>query len=125
MRITGICIVTDDVAALRDFYERVLQVETDGDDTFAFVRADGAALSLFSREGMERMAPGSTAGAGTGSYTLEVQVDDVDVEARRLEELGVPIVKPPTTQTWGRRSVWIRDPDGNVVNFYAPTAADA
>jgi catechol 2,3-dioxygenase-like lactoylglutathione lyase family enzyme len=120
MRFTGVCIVTDDVAGLRSFYERVLRVDTEGDDTFAFVRTDGAALSVFSREGMEHMAPGSTEGAGTGSYTLEVQVDDVDAEARRLEELGVTIVKPPTTQTWGRRSVWFRDPDGNVVNFYAP-----
>jgi catechol 2,3-dioxygenase-like lactoylglutathione lyase family enzyme len=125
VRITGICIVTDDVARLRAFYERVLGVETDGDDTFASVGADGAALSLFSRAGMERMAPGSTAAAGTGGYTLEVQVEDVDAEAARLRELGVMIVKPPTTQAWGRRSVWIRDPDGNVINLYAPTAVDA
>jgi catechol 2,3-dioxygenase-like lactoylglutathione lyase family enzyme len=125
MRFTGICIVTDDVARLRAFYQRVLQADTEGDDTFVFVRTAGAALSLFSCEGMEDMAPGSTAGAGTGSYTIEVQVDDVDAEAMRLEELGVTIVKPPTTQTWGRRSLWFRDPDGNVVNFYAPIAADA
>jgi catechol 2,3-dioxygenase-like lactoylglutathione lyase family enzyme len=125
MRITGLCLVTDDVPRLRAFYERVLLVETEGDDTFVFVRAEGAALSLFSRQGMERMAPGSTAEAGTGGYTIEVQVDDVDAEAGRLEELGVTFVKPPTTQAWGRRSVWFRDPDGNVVNFYAPTVADA
>ena len=34
----------------------------------------------------------------------------------------MPIVKPPTTQPWGRRSVWFRDPDGNIVNFYADVA---
>jgi catechol 2,3-dioxygenase-like lactoylglutathione lyase family enzyme len=125
MRVTGICIVTDDVPRLRAFYGRVLQVETDGDETFAFVRTDGASLSVFSREGMERMAPGSTTDVGTGSYTIEVRVDDVDAELGRLEELGVTIVKPPTTQTWGRRSVWFRDPDGNIVNFYAPLPDDA
>jgi catechol 2,3-dioxygenase-like lactoylglutathione lyase family enzyme len=123
VNITGLCLVTDDVPGLRAFYERVLQVEADGDATFVFLRTEGAALSLFSREGMERMAPGSTAGSGTGRYTIEVQVDDVDTEAGRLEGLGVTFVKPPTTQAWGRRSVWFRDPDGNVVNFYAPTAA--
>jgi ketosteroid isomerase-like protein len=26
--------------------------------------------------------------------------------------------RAPTTQPWGRRSVWLRDPDGNVVNLY-------
>ena len=38
---------------------------------------------------------------------------------RRLSALAVPIVKPPTTQPWGLRSVWLRDPDGNLVNCYA------
>lgn len=28
------------------------------------------------------------------------------------------ILKPPTTQPWGRRSVWL--PDCNVINFSAP-----
>ncbi|MGW0828878.1 VOC family protein [Streptomyces prunicolor] len=32
--------------------------------------------------------------------------------------LSVEILKPPTTQPWGRRSVWLRDPDGNIVNLY-------
>jgi catechol 2,3-dioxygenase-like lactoylglutathione lyase family enzyme len=41
----------------------------------------------------------------------------------RLLTEGVEIVKPPTTQPWGRRSVWFRDPDGNVVSFYANTEA--
>ena len=31
---------------------------------------------------------------------------------------GTLIVKALTTQKWGRKSVWFRDPDGNIVNFY-------
>ncbi|MFF4806074.1 VOC family protein [Streptomyces sp. NPDC001351] len=32
---------------------------------------------------------------------------------------GVEILKPLTTQPWGRRrSVWLCDPDGNIVNLY-------
>jgi len=124
MRVHGICIVTDDVARLRAFYADALQVDAEGDDTFTAFGTDGAALSLFSAEGMEAMAPGSTAGSGVGRYTLEVEVDDVDAEAARLQALGCPVVKPPTTQTWGRRSVWVRDPDGNIVNFYATVPAE-
>ena len=51
--------------------------------------------------------------------TWTPQVDDVDAEVDRLNKLGCVIVKPPTTQPWGRRSVWVRDPDGNIINFYA------
>jgi catechol 2,3-dioxygenase-like lactoylglutathione lyase family enzyme len=118
-KFNGVCIVTQDVARMRSFYESVLGVETTGDDTFAVISTKGAALSLFTEEGMERMAPGSTQGAGRGSYTLEFEVSDVDEEYARLTNLGATIVKPPTTQAWGRRSVWFRDPDGNIINFYA------
>lgn len=29
-------------------------------------------------------------------------------------------VKPPTTQPWGTRSIYFRDPDSNLVDFYTP-----
>jgi catechol 2,3-dioxygenase-like lactoylglutathione lyase family enzyme len=119
MRVNGICIVTDDVARLRSFYAEALRAEAGGDDTFIAFHTDGAALSLFSTAGMEKMAPGSMAQAGVGRYTLEIEVNDVDAEFDRLNELGCVVVKPPTTQRWGRRSVWVRDPDGNIINFYA------
>ena len=32
------------------------------------------------------------------------------------------IVKPPTTQPLGLRSIWFRDPDGNILNFFASVA---
>src|SRR5580765_699036 len=108
MRVNGICIVTDDVARLRSFYAEALRAEAEGDDTFTAFHTDGAALSLFSTAGMEKMAPGSLAQAGVGRYTLEIEVDDVDAEFDRLNKLGCVVVKPPTTQSWGRRSVWVR-----------------
>jgi catechol 2,3-dioxygenase-like lactoylglutathione lyase family enzyme len=118
-RFSGICIITQDVARLRDFYRAVLQVGAEGDDTFTAFSIDGAELSLFVAQGMEQMAPGSMTGAGHGGCALEFEVEDVDREYARLTEMSVPIVKLPMTHPWGRRSVWFRDPDGNIVDFYA------
>jgi catechol 2,3-dioxygenase-like lactoylglutathione lyase family enzyme len=123
LRFTGICLITPDVPRLSAFYAAVLGVPATGDATFAQLEAGGASLSMFAEAGMERMAPGSLAGAGRGAFTIEVEVDDVDAEVARLRPLGVTVVKPPTTQTWGRRSVWLRDPDGNVVNLDATMPA--
>ncbi|MEV3912536.1 VOC family protein [Streptomyces canus] len=67
---------------------------------------------------MESMVPGSTAAAASGSFTVEFRVTDVDARHERLAAQGVEILKPPTTQPWGRRSLWLRDPDGNIVNLY-------
>jgi len=123
MRFNGICLVTQDIARLRNFYRSVLQVEAEGDDTFTTLSTKGAALSIFTEEGMERMAPGSMQHSGHGRYTLEFEVEDVDKEYERLKAIDVIFVKPPTTQTWGRRSVWFRDPEGNIINFFANVAS--
>jgi catechol 2,3-dioxygenase-like lactoylglutathione lyase family enzyme len=36
-----------------------------------------------------------------------------------LEERGVAIVSPPTDQPFGHRTLFFRDPDGNVLEIYA------
>ena len=81
----------------------------------------GAVLSFFSTQGMESMVPGSMSAAASGGFTLEFRIIDVDAHHERLLARGVEILKPPTTQPWGRRSVWLRDPDGNIVNLYQET----
>jgi catechol 2,3-dioxygenase-like lactoylglutathione lyase family enzyme len=52
---------------------------------------------------------------------LCISVDDVDAEAQRLHELGVERVAPPADhEPWGMRTVYVRDPEGNLVEFYGP-----
>jgi uncharacterized glyoxalase superfamily protein PhnB len=121
-RLSGVCVITRDVGRLREFYQDVLQVDPVGDGDFVQFATEGAGLSLCAEQIMEQMAPGSTEGAGHGSCTLEFQVENVDGEFERLTKMKVPVVKPPTTQPWGLRSVWFCDPDGNIVNFYASVA---
>ena len=36
-----------------------------------------------------------------------------------LVRLGVEIVDPPTTSDYGHRTVFFRDPEGNVLEIYA------
>ena len=79
-------------------------------------------MTLFSTEGMNNLSAGSFEGAGQRALSIEFEVQDVDQEYVRLKSLNVKFVKEPTTQPWGRRSVWFRDPDGNLVNFYANVA---
>ena len=119
MRFNGICIITQNVDRLCAFYMEILKLEPEEGNVFEIIPTEGAVLSIFSSERMEKMAPGYLKEAGYGSYTIEFEVEDVDREFERLKALNVEIVKPPTTQPWGRRSVWFRDPDRNIVNFYA------
>lgn len=117
--LSSICLITPDVPRLRAFYRDMLQIEPDGDAGFSSFSLPGGRLALFSEADMDRMAPGCVRGAGRGASVLEFEVDDVDAECERLGALDAAIVKPPTTQPWGNRSVWFRDPDGHLINFYA------
>ena len=66
MKFAGICLVTNNVSALSDFYAKVLGVKAEGDDVHAVLNTEGAGIAIFSTEGMEGMAPRSMQGAGYG-----------------------------------------------------------
>ena len=81
---------------------------------------DGAVLSLYAVKAMEELAPGAVREGGTGgAMIMEFRVEDVDREYRRLQAHDIAWVKPPTTQPWGNRSIYLRDPDGNLVHLYS------
>jgi hypothetical protein len=86
-------------------------------------------LAIFSEETQEKYIPGSTEAAKNKSNAPGIQgrrCRSRDQEYRRLQSLVKTWVKPPTTQPWGIRSIYFRDaddPDGNLVDFYAPIKA--
>ncbi|MQA16905.1 MAG: VOC family protein [Pseudonocardiaceae bacterium] len=47
-------------------------------------------------------------------------VADADAEARRLDDLGVPVLAGPADRPWGHRVVHVADPDGFVIEFAQP-----
>lgn len=49
---------------------------------------------------------------------IEFEVGDVDAEFQRLRAMPIEWVKAPSTQPWGSRSIYLRDPDGNLLNLY-------
>lgn len=124
-QLVNTCLITNDVNGLVGFYELVLQrkAKRTGTDYAEFPSGAGV-LAIFSAEAQEKYIPGSAAPARNRSVVLEFRVTDVDQEYRRLQKLVKTWVKPPTTQPWGTRSVYFRDPDGNLVDFYAPAKAE-
>ena len=117
--LTHACVITDDVVRLRDFYTTILGAEpTRAHDDYVEFGTSRGALSLYSKAKLEPYAPGATQPRSNKSVMLEFEVDDVDEEFARLQSLPIEWVKPPSTQPWGNRSIYLRDPDGNLVNLY-------
>ena len=55
MKFRGICLITNDVLKLRDFYTIVLGVAAEGDSEHVELHTEGASIAIFSTNGMERM----------------------------------------------------------------------
>ena len=53
------------------------------------------------------------------SWPFRVAPGEVDECAEALRAAGVAILRPPTDQPWGHRTLFFRDPDGNIVEIYA------
>jgi catechol 2,3-dioxygenase-like lactoylglutathione lyase family enzyme len=77
-------------------------------------------LAIFSADAQEKYIPNSAVPAMNKSAILQFRVNDPDQEFARLQGMVKTWVKPPTTQPWGTRSIYFRDPDGNLVDFFTP-----
>lgn len=124
MEFVSIRVITDDVARLVGFYERATGVRAAwATEDFAEVRTAGATLAIAGTRTVPMFAPGSARPAANHSVITEFRVDDVDRVHRDLAGLVTDVVAGPVTMPWGNRSLLIRDPDGNLVNFFTPPTA--
>jgi predicted enzyme related to lactoylglutathione lyase len=114
-------IVTDDVDALLAFYAKVTGVTPNRiHPLFGEIATAGGTLAIASSQTIRAMGDGVLEPAANRTVTLDFLVDDVDATATQLRDAGVEFVNEPTDMPWGNRSLLLRDPDGNLVNFFTP-----
>ena len=109
-----------DMAAMRRFYADVMQfpVYRDVHPSWIEYRVGGTLLALTER-GFVFDDPETPKGALSLQLAFRVTRSEVDACAAALRGLGLAIVGEPTDQAWGHRTLFFRDPDGNVVEIYA------
>ncbi|MFG2716045.1 VOC family protein [Streptomyces goshikiensis] len=126
MDFVSIRIITGDVARLVDFYERATGVGANrATEDFAELRTASAAVAIAGTRTVPLFAPGAARPADNHSVIIEFLVDDVDRVHRNLTGFVQDFVQAPTTMPWGNRSLLLRDPDGNLVNFFTPVTPTA
>lgn len=119
MKLALVTIVTTNLEQMRTFYQEVLQVEpqTYRGNYVEFALQAGT-LALWRQSECVAFGITSMRGAANHSVLIEFAVENVDGEYARLKGLPLEWVQELTTQPWGHRAFYVRDPDGNVLNFH-------
>ncbi|GAA1974506.1 VOC family protein [Catenulispora subtropica] len=115
-------IITADINRLVAFYEKATATPAawSTPDFAELTTPNGVTLAVGSTRTVPLFAPGSAAPAANRSVIVEFLVDDVDALWEELGGWFTDVVAGPKTMPWGNRSLLVRDPDGNLVNFFTP-----
>jgi uncharacterized glyoxalase superfamily protein PhnB len=119
MKLALVTIVTANLDPMRTFYQKVLQVEPQiYRGNYVEFPLEAGTLALWRQSEWEAFGITSMRGAANQSVLIEFAVEDVDREYTRLKALPMEWVQEVTTQPWGHRAFYVRDPDGNVLNVH-------
>jgi catechol 2,3-dioxygenase-like lactoylglutathione lyase family enzyme len=115
--IHAVTLFVEDLAAAREFYQRVFGLPIHHEDADSTVFNFGNVLInlLAVSEAPELIGPAKVAGPEAGSrFQFTIPVDDVDTVVADLQSRGVELLNGPTDRPWGIRTAAFTDPAGHI-----------
>jgi catechol 2,3-dioxygenase-like lactoylglutathione lyase family enzyme len=123
MEIDAIGLFVNNMETMVKFYRDIIGLKTNWNgDPNADFEAGNCRLIMFGRNDFEKMTsqkynyPKGRNGTMEIAFNLKTY-NDVDKEYKRLVDLGVEGVFPPTTMPWGQRTSYVADPEGNLLEI--------
>jgi lactoylglutathione lyase len=109
-----------DMAAMRHFYETVMEFPLlrSLSDRWIEYRVGSTTLAL-TVHGGRFSDPAPAEGAASLQMAFRVPPQMVAECAAALEAKGVTLISPLTDHPFGHRTIFFRDPDGNVLEIFA------
>lgn len=115
--IFAVTLFQEDLAAAKEFYGTVFELEPVYEDANSCVFKIGETLInlLDARQADELLAPAKMALPSAGARAVyTIHVEDVDGMCAKLKANGVMLINGPMDRPWGIRTASFADPGGNV-----------
>jgi predicted enzyme related to lactoylglutathione lyase len=110
MYLGEVCLETNNVLKMADFYRKILNITADcKDEVHQFIIEEGTTLTIYNN--------GEAKNNQNQNISIAFTVDDIDKEYDRLLKLGINIIDAPKLQPWGAKNMHFCDPDGNHIYF--------
>lgn len=103
-------IETSDMQKAHAFYADVLGLDLAMDHGWIRTYVANAQMTA-------QISCASEGGSATPVPALSIEVDDLDKALQRARDAEIPIEYGPTSEPWGVRRFYIRDPLGKLINI--------
>jgi catechol 2,3-dioxygenase-like lactoylglutathione lyase family enzyme len=103
-------IATSEVEKAKAFYEDVLGLKVIMDLGWIRTYGSGSKMTI-------QVSVMSEGGSGTAVPDVSIEVDDIEEALTRVQTASIPVEYGPTTEPWGVRRFYVRDPFGKLINI--------
>ncbi len=108
------------MAAMREFYESVLRFPLHRELSPSWIEYRvGSNIVALAGSGGRFKDPAPPVGALSVQLAFRVAPHEVALCAETLSARGTALLSGPTDHDFGHRTIFFRDPDGNVLEIYA------
>ena len=124
MKLDGFGLFVNDMPTMIRFYRDVLgfEIKEDENTSNVYLIKDGTLFLLYGRKDFESMTSRKYDYIKdfNGHFEIALYVDtfeEVDIEFNNVISKGAKPILEPTTESWGQRTCYIADPEGNLIEI--------